>query len=174
MCESNSPLIIQKNKFNIGVFGDYPNLKFSLEERDISQVFDPTSIINLASCYGKIVILNFYGDWNKLVKDRTRLKQFKIIKLINVPHIQNGNGKKKDVVDTRMAYDIGQIHYKYPEIDLYIIISGDADFLPIITELRKDKKKVIIIAEEHSLSSFLKKKADKIITYNSLENFFHI
>ena len=72
----------------------------------------------------------------------------------------------------RMAFDIGTCAERSPEIDMYILATGDSDFLPVLRQIRIRGKKVLIIAEQSSLSLLKKNFAPNILTYQELvENF---
>ena len=156
---------------NIAIFIDFPNLDISVRESRIRRFPDVSLIKKYAKKFGKIKFLRVYGDWNLLKVQKVILRKIPQIELINVPHITNGRGAK-DLVDTRMAFDIGSTIERVPEISTYIIISGDADFLPVLQQIRMRGKEFLIIAEERSLSSHLRRKFNKIITYQKLESFF--
>lgn len=165
-------MIDKKNQLSIGIFVDYPNIVLSLQEYASAQYPDISMVKKYANRLGKIALLKVYGDWNLLNKQRKHLKKVPGTKLINEPHLNTGTGKKKDTVDMRMAFDIGLCLEKSPQIDLYILVSGDADFIPVLRQLRIRGKEILIIAEQNSLSWHLKRKFKNIITYQELESYF--
>ena len=165
-------MIGKKNQLLIGIFVDYPNIKLSLQEYVRTQYPDISMVKDYANRLGKVAFLRTYGDWNMLYKQRKHLKKVYGMKLINEPHLKTGNGKKKDAVDMRMAFDIGACLEKFPQIDLYILVSGDADFLPVLRQIKMRGKEILIIAEQNSLSCHLKYKFKNIVTYQELESYF--
>ncbi len=165
-------MIDKKNQLLIGIFVDYPNIEISLQEYVSVEYPDISMVKRYATRLGKIALLKVYGDWNRLQKQRQHLKKVPGTKLINEPHLKTRNGKKKDAVDMRMAFDIGACLEKSPQIDLYILVSGDADFLPVLRQIRIRGKEILIIAEQNSLSWLLKRKFKNIITYQELESYF--
>jgi len=83
--------------------------------------------------------------------------------------------KKKDNTDTIMTLDIVDIYHSQSDINLFIIISGDIDFLDAILKIKKrPKNKVIVISEKYSLNYQYRDKVDKVITYQLLKNLFEI
>ncbi|MBD3213554.1 MAG: NYN domain-containing protein [Candidatus Lokiarchaeota archaeon] len=161
-----------KRTQNVAVFCDFPNLDISIRNSGIHRYPNFSLIKDFISLFGVINEFRVYGDWNLLQNQRKYLKSIPGLKLINEPHLKNGMGKKKDVVDTRIAFDIGMYSQQHPEIDMYVIIAGDADFLPFLREIRTQGKKIIIVAEKNSLSHHLSKKFENIITYQEIvENF---
>jgi len=164
--------MLKNDQHIIGVFVDYHNLMISLRKSFTLPYPDISLVKNYAGGLGKIVIFHVYGDWNLFNKHRRHLKTLGGIKLINEPHMKT-YGKNKEIVDMRMAFDIGVCLERSPEIDLFILVSGDNHFLTVLKQIRIRGKKILIIAEQNSLSLHLKKNfAPYILTYQKLvENF---
>ncbi len=158
---------------NIALFADYPNIDISIRESGIPQYPNFSLIKHFITFFGKINHFNVYGDWNMMVDQKKYLKTIAYAKLINVSHLKFGNGKKKDTVDMKIALDIGSMLEAHPEINMYVLITGDADFLPVANEIIMRGKKVIIIAEKNSLSGYLKKNFRNIITYQEIIGIFN-
>ncbi len=161
-------------KYNIALFADYPNIDISIRESGIHQYPKFSLIKHFITFFGKINHFNVYADWNMMVVQKKCLKTITDVKLINVSHLRLDNGKKKDTVDMKIALDIGLMLETHPEINMYVLITGDADFFPMAKEIQKRGKKVIIIAEKNSLSSYLKKNFRNIITYQEIIGIYNI
>ncbi|GAI61019.1 unnamed protein product, partial [marine sediment metagenome] len=127
---SDIGLLYNNDRHKIGIFVDFPNIDISVREEGIHQHPNMTLIKKFCATLGSIKIFKIYGDWNRLVGSRKYLKNIPGVKLILEPHIITKNGVKKDTVDMGMAFDIGYTLLKNPDIDLYVIITGDADFMP--------------------------------------------
>ncbi len=150
--------MLKRDQHIIGIFVDYHNIQISLREFFTLPYIDISLVKNYAEQLGKIALFNVYGDWNLLNKHRRILKAISGIKLINEPHVKKSNGKKWEMIDMRMAFDIGVCLERLPKIDLFILVSGDNHFLTVLKQIRIRGKKVLIIAEQNSLSLHLKKK----------------
>lgn len=160
--------MLKRDQHIIGIFVDYHNIQISLREFFTLPYIDISLVKNYAEQLGKIALFNVYGDWNLLNKHRRILKAISGIKLINEPHVKKSNGKKWEMIDMRMAFDIGVCLEKSPEIDIFILVTGDTHFLPVLTQIRTRGKKIIIITEQNSLSHHLKRSFKHIITYQEL------
>lgn len=160
--------MLKKDQHIIGIFVDYHNLMISLRKFFTLPYPDISLIKNYAEGLGKIVILKVFADWNLFYKYKKNLKTIEGVKLVHEPHLKTSNGKLKELLDTRMAFDIGSCLERSPEIDMYILATGDADFIAVVKQLQIRGKKVLIIAEQNSLSHHLKKSATRIITYQEL------
>ena len=129
--------------------------------------FDYEIIENFALSYGVIQSSRIYADWNDYNFEKRDLLQYNT-DLIHIEHInvKGESEKRKDLVDTQMAVNIGMMLYEISEINLIIIISGDADFIPVIKAIKEYReKKVVIISARESLSEHLGKYADYTIDY---------
>lgn len=93
---------------------------------------------------------------------------------INTPKTRH-QLKKNDTTDPQMIVDIIDTLYSHPEIDLYILITGDSHFLPALKKVKENpKKKVFIISERGSLSRDYYEVADKIVYYQVVKKLFEI
>ncbi len=55
----------------------------------------------------------------------------------------------KNGADIRMAMDVVEATYTRSEIDEYILLTGDSDFVPVLDRLREKTKRSAIVATEH-------------------------
>lgn len=55
----------------------------------------------------------------------------------------------KNGADIRMAMDLIETTYRRSEIDEYILLSGDSDFVPVLERLREKAKRTAMVATEH-------------------------
>jgi len=78
------------------------------------------------------------------------------------------HGTLRSTLDTWLVTDIIATMYEEKEIMTYIVVSGDADYLPAILHLRTNGKKVIVIFDEQSTSHILTQDVqDKILVDKS-------
>ncbi|MBS0244658.1 MAG: NYN domain-containing protein, partial [Proteobacteria bacterium] len=55
----------------------------------------------------------------------------------------------KNGADIRMAMDVVEATYTQPEIDEYILLTGDSDFVPVLDRLREKAKRSAVVVTEH-------------------------
>lgn len=55
----------------------------------------------------------------------------------------------KNGADIRMAMDVVEATYTRPEIDEYILLTGDSDFVPVMERLREKAKRSATVVTEH-------------------------
>ncbi len=162
----------EKHQTKVAILIDYPNMEIGLKQSGWSYFFNYKTIEKLANRHGEIVISRIYGDWNFLKKAYMLLSQYEV-EMINVNHVMVCGEKRKDLVDTRIAVEVGILLCKHQEINLYIIVSGDADMIPIIQKIKEFKEnKVIVIGEKNSLSNYLGKYADRSLFYQHIVDIY--
>jgi hypothetical protein len=76
----------------------------------------------------------------------------------------------KNSVDIHMCIDCMKTLYTHPNIETYVIITGDRDFIPLINAIRQQGKKAIVIGVADAASSHLAQSADEFIFYSQLLN----
>lgn len=60
----------------------------------------------------------------------------------------------KNGADIQMVMDIMDTLRDYPHVTEFVIMSGDSDFLPVITRLRKHDKQTVIYANQFSAAAY--------------------
>jgi hypothetical protein len=58
------------------------------------------------------------------------------------PSFRNGTEVPKNLADPTAIIDIGESIFAHPEVDRYILATGDKDFIPAVRKLRKYGKEV--------------------------------
>ena len=122
----------QKKRFNVAMFIDADNVTPSLVRFAIEKVNQE---------YGKVVIRNIYGNWsNKFLLDtwNPSIKQYRLTRIDN--YSQSKGKNSTDICVTIGAMDI--LHQK-KDIDIFVLISSDSDFINLVHRLRDERKLVI-------------------------------
>ncbi|MCM1321685.1 MAG: NYN domain-containing protein [Bacteroides sp.] len=137
---------------------------------DIENVTPPSgsnyvqNIIDKLSSDGKISYAMAFGDWSKQNKKLATDLAANSFELIHVPHLRN----IKDSADMSMVAHGVELIFQYQHIDRYVLITGDADFRPLLQSLRKYGKETLIICNVINASEDLLKMADNFIDYRDL------
>ncbi len=105
---------------------------------------------------GRILIRRAYSDWSKGGNVRDQLLEFGIEPV----HVFQASSSGKNASDIRMAIDAIDLLYSSP-VDTFVIVSGDADFLPLVNKLRSSGKMVIGAGRRKSTSATLVKACDR-------------
>ncbi len=105
---------------------------------------------------GRILIRRAYSDWSKGGNVRDQLLEFGIEPV----HVFQASSSGKNASDIRLAIDAIDLLYSSP-VDTFVIVSGDADFLPLVNKLRSSGKMVIGAGRQKSTSATLVKACDR-------------
>lgn len=136
---------------------------------DIENVTPPTgtsyiqSIIEIIEEEGKISYAMAFGNWNRPnIKNIAGELAANSFELIHVPK------SRKDSSDMTMVAHGVELIFQYPHIDRYVLITGDADFRPLLLSLRKYGKQTLIICDAKNASEDLLKMADDYKDYREI------
>lgn len=138
----------------IGVFVDYDN-----------QQLDVFALIELLREKGRVVIRRAYADWVSRQSYRKTVVQAGF-ELIDCPKV---TATHKNAADIRLAVDCLSISYEYEDIDIYVFVTGDVDFVPLINKLRTMGKETVVVASDSSAAELLQQACDEYIPANRLD-----
>ena len=138
----------------IAVFVDFDNQKVN-----------PFSLLNMLSERGKVVIRRGYADWVESQPYRAMASKAGF-ELIDCPKL---GGSHKNSTDVRLTLDCLETCYEHPEIEVFVIVSADADFAPLVNKLRMKGRQTIIVAKSDSVAELLKHACDEFIPSSRLE-----
>jgi hypothetical protein len=85
--------------------------------------------------------------------------------LIEIPHVKQSG---KNSADIRMVVDALDLCYTKTHVDIFVVISGDSDFSPLVSKLRENNKGVIGVGVKNSTSDLLIANCDEFIYYDDL------
>jgi uncharacterized protein (TIGR00288 family) len=143
----------------VAVFLDNPNIFIGSQRNN--EEYDPAKMIEIAKQHGSITHALVYI---RLSPHETGTEGWitKYRKLGFEPRFvidYNHDNESKDV-DTYLVADALETAYT-TNTDVFVIASGDGDYVPLVNQLRKLGKKTVIVAHEDSLSRFLSAIADE-------------
>lgn len=151
---------------NVAIYLDFENLAISAETvyPSKNKPLDLEPIVDFATTKGVICVRKAYGDWSKEIfaqyQHNLMEQGFELI------HLPETNLQGKNGSDVRLAVDVMAYVESFPEIDTFVIGSGDTDFIPLIQHLRSRGKAVIIVGFEHSVGKLVKRNS---VEFKALE-----
>ena len=121
-------------------------------------------IVDTISEEGKISYAMAFGDWNRNnIKNIASELAANSFELIHVP------ASRKDSSDMSMVTHGVELIFQYPHIEKFVLITGDADFRPLLLSLRKYGKRTQIICDvTKNASEDLLKMADDFKDYRDI------
>jgi len=121
-------------------------------------------IIDTISEEGKISYAMAFGDWN-----RNNIKNIAIELAANSFELIHVPSSRKDSSDMSMVAHGVELIFQYPHIEKFVLITGDADFRPLLLSLRKYGKQTLIICDvTRNASEDLLKMADDFKDYRDI------
>ena len=155
----------------LAVFIDFENLAVGIQQeegngrrRKREAKLDMHLILERLVEKGKIVAKRAYCDWQRFPEYVVQLHELGI-ELIEIPdRYMTG----KNSADIRLVVDALEMGLNKEHIDTYVIVSGDSDFLPLVSKLRENGKTIIGVGLKNSTSDLLANNCDEFIFYDDL------
>lgn len=121
-------------------------------------------LMELAPGQGQVVIAHAFGDFRREDMDDLAVQLYQYgFRLVHCPAWPNQRGRLKSVVDDVMAQDLrDQLEYA-PEVEVFIIGSGDRNFIAVANALKRHRKRVVVAADQESINRELRMCADEYL-----------
>ena len=119
-----------------------------------------SALREVAEGYGRLVVAKAYSDWRE---PRFQQDSF-ILYQIGFEPVYVPSGFKNNV-DVKLASDCIDLAHRNPNIGVFILVTGDGDFIHVATALRPLGKKVIVIAQSNNASNRLGDLVDSLLIY---------
>lgn len=151
------------------LFIDWENIKFSLTNRGMTPSI--AALLDACERYGRVVFARAYADWQEppLIADPTAL-YVAGIEPVYVPvrryREEAGPSTVKNSVDVRIAVDAIELVHTHPQIEVFVLASGDQDFLHVVNRLRPYGKHVVGLSVSWTASPRLVERVDHMIFYD--------
>jgi uncharacterized LabA/DUF88 family protein len=173
---------VPRHNEDVALFIDWENFKISLASG--SRAPNVSALKEEVSNYGRVVVAKAYADWVTRSPELKGASQFTLdppalyaagIEPVYVPTRlpQGGTSdstktfRVKNSVDVKMTADCIECAHSYSNINTYVLVSGDSDFIHVINTLRAMGKRVIIIGVSWSTSRRLADQVDGLILYDA-------
>lgn len=141
------------------VFFDYENIVLGLEDK-----FQPKLILEELSGRGNVLIRRAYADWGRFARSQGSLLELGV-EMVFLPTY---GVRDKNRTDTAVCIDAMEILFMRPNIETFVIVSGDSDFGVLARRLRSYGKRVVGISAKTSASKILAAVCHEFIFYESL------
>jgi len=150
---------LETSSTDVAMFIDWENMHgFIRGKANIS------ALREVAEGYGRLVLAKAYADWREARFQPDSLVLYKIgFEPIYVPSVAGG---AKNNVDVKLATDCIDYAYRYPNIGIFILVTGDGDFIHVVSALRPLGRKVIVIAQSNNASSRFGDLVDTLLIYD--------
>jgi len=148
---------------NIAIFCDYENVALGVRDAKYTK-FDIGLVLQRLLDKGNVIVKKAYCDWERYKTSRRQLHEA-AFELIEIPHVSYSG---KNSADIRLVVDALDLCYTKEHLDVFVIISGDSDFTPLVSKLRENNKQVIGLGVKNSSADLLIDNCDEFIYYDDL------
>jgi uncharacterized protein (TIGR00288 family) len=148
---------------NLALFCDFENIALGVRDAKYAK-FDINTVLERLLVKGSIVVKKAYCDWSRYAAFKPVMHEA-AFELIDIPHVRQSG---KNSADIRMVVDALDLCYTKAHVDMFVIISGDSDFSPLVSKLRENAKTVIGVGVKNSTSDLLIRNCDEFIFYDDL------
>ncbi|MEM1092267.1 MAG: NYN domain-containing protein [Pseudomonadota bacterium] len=148
---------------NMAVFCDFENVALGVRDANYKR-FDIQKVLERLLLKGNIVVKKAYCDWDRYKGFKSTMHEA-AFELIEIPHVRMSG---KNSADIRMVVDALDLCYTKSHVDVFVVISGDSDFSPLVAKLRENNKLVIGVGVKNSTSDLLIASCDEFIYYDDL------
>ena len=140
----------------LAVFIDFENIALWAEREFFD--FELTPLMEYLQGRGPAVVKRAYGDWSRFSRYRDELMNHSI-DLIQIFSVRAG----KNRTDIRMAIDAMEVAMQRPQIETFVIVSGDSDFGPLVAKLREYGRYTLGIGPRSVTHHLLVKSCDEFV-----------
>ena len=132
-----------------------------------------SAILEKAREYGRVVSSTAYADWTDgdfRNAPPTLYSNGIVPRYISARYFPGGRSSKRrtNSIDVMLAVECSDFLHGHPQVDTYVLVTGDGDFIPLVMLLRSRGKKVVVIGVSEATSFHLIESADDFISYASL------
>lgn len=155
----------QKLHSKLALLMDFENLVLGLENgTGIESTFSIDAIIrHLEEEYGPVIYRKAFADWSsatfgKYARDLQHAG-------VEMQHVVRMGFNSKNAADMFLVIHAMDCMLTYPDIDVFVLVTGDADFLPLVTKLRAAGKKTIVVGTQGAIAGALMENCDEFMCY---------
>src|ERR671916_1908526 len=157
---------------DLAVFIDWENIYISTVSEYNSKP-NVSAILEKVREYGRIVSATAYADWTDGdFRDAPPTLYSNGIspRYISARYFPGGRSQKRrtNSIDVMLAVECSDFLHHHAQVDTYVLVTGDGDFIPLVSLLRSRGKKVVVIGVSEATSYHLIESADEFISYASL------
>src|SRR5215210_2433994 len=157
---------------DLAIFIDWENIYISTVTEYKSRP-NVSAILEKAREYGRIVSATAYADWTDgdfRQAPPTLYSNGISPRYISARYFPGGKSQKRrtNSIDVMLAVECSDFLHDHPQVDTYVLVTGDGDFIPLVSLLRSKGKNVVVIGVSEATSYHLIESADHFISYASL------
>ncbi len=148
---------------NLAILWDVENVTPSADSLFVE------GLLEYARQMGNIASAVAIGNWSSSINNTLAMNiSEKGFELIHLPQPEEKNRRRKNSSDFVLITKATEMIFQYPHIKIYILLTGDIDFRPLLQTLKKHGKKIIVVCDSNTASEHLLEFADEYTDYRAL------
>lgn len=147
----------------VAIFWDYENVRVVPKGINVPIA---EALITYSESLGHPRVKRVYSNWAGINKEIIQA-----LYSLGFDAIQVSMGKPNSV-DVKIAVDCLETAQLYPDINCFILLTGDKDFISLVNALKAKRIKVIIIGDSHTVSEHLLLSADDFLSLEELSKMY--
>ncbi len=155
-----------RSRSRLALLMDFENLILGLDNNGVG-LENPFSIADiigyLEDTYGPVIYRKAFADWgnSKFRRFAVELQRMGV----EMQHVVRTGINAKNAADMFLVIQAMDCMLTYPDIDVFVIVTGDGDFMPLLTKLRAAGKRSIVLATRGAIAGTLVENADEFLCY---------
>ena len=126
---------------------------------------DCGALMAVAAEHGPVRVANAYADW-RMADTAPYQERLARAGIEPVSVLARRSGALfKNAVDLRVAVDAVELAWSMPNVDVYVLVTGDGDFVPVVYALRRRGKTVVGVCPHSGASRGLAAMCDRFVRY---------
>lgn len=127
-----------------------PKIALLIDAENISYKYLP-HILKEVSIQGQIILRAVYGNW----RNPSLCNWYAVAQAHNFKIRHQGNSGTKNSTDMRLILDAMEVLF-YLSVDVFCLVTNDADFVPLCDKLHEAKKQVIGVGSQQASETFIR------------------
>ncbi|TCJ15905.1 NYN domain-containing protein [Rubrobacter taiwanensis] len=157
---------------DLAIFIDWENIYISTVN-EYGAKPNVSAILEKSREFGRIVAATAYADWTDgdfREAPPTLYSNGIAPRYISARYFPGGRASKRrtNSIDVMLAVECSDFLHNHPQVNTYVLVTGDGDFIPLVNLLRSRGKQVVVIGVSEATSYHLIESADRFISYASL------
>jgi hypothetical protein len=157
----------------IAVYWDFENIHISLHIEEYGNrplwerqraLVDVAAVMDFISSRGSVCVNRAYSDWTDLQNYKDVLSSYAIELIQMFPRGKGG----KNGTDIQMCVDLVEDLTRRPYVDIFVLVTGDSDFMGALQKVRQYGKSVIGVGVRSSTHNLLPRICDEFKFYDML------
>ncbi len=161
--------MIVENRADVAVFFDFENIAYSLRQ-EFNENPNFEALMDKCQEYGRVVMARAYANWSRHTPVIPPL-QASGFDPVYVPSYFYNNQEtvtRKNAVDIHLAIEAIELVHTRPHVTVFVILTGDKDFIPLANALRRYGKQVVALGVKGTTSPYLQQAVDDFIFYHQI------